>query len=75
MACPVSEEYAPKIVGAVLIPDRNPHTYGDDVRQMLEHRLTFDEAINSEDFSLVSKQRLATVRREIFEQLRDRGNR
>ena len=65
----VAEEYAPKLVGAVLIPDRNPHTYGDDVRQMLERRLTFDEAIQSADFSLVSKQRLTIVRREIFEQL------
>ena len=65
----VSEEYAPKIVGSVLIPDRNPHTYGDDVRQMLERRLTFEEAIKSADFSLVSKQRLAIVRNEIFEQL------
>jgi hypothetical protein len=36
---------------------------------MLEHRLTFDEAIRNADFSLVSKQRLAIVRREIFEQL------
>jgi hypothetical protein len=39
------------------------------VRQMLERRLTFDEAIQNADFSLVSKQRLEIVRREIFEQL------
>jgi hypothetical protein len=32
---------------------------------MLERRLTFDEAIQTPDFSLVSKQRLAIVRREI----------
>jgi hypothetical protein len=36
---------------------------------MLERRLTFDEAIQSAHFSLVSKQRLAIVRRELFEQL------
>ena len=65
----VAEEYAPKLVDAVVIRERNPHTYGDDVRQMLERRLTFDEAIRSADFSLVSKQRLAIVRRELFEQL------
>jgi hypothetical protein len=63
------EEYAPKLVGTVVIRERNPHTYGDDVRQMLERRLTFGEAIQSADFSLVSKQRLAIVRRELFEQL------
>jgi len=38
----------------VLVRERNPHTYGDDVRQMLERRLTFDEAIQNADFSLVS---------------------
>lgn len=65
----IAEEYEAKLAGAVLIPERNAHTYGDDVRQMLERRLTFDEAIRDADFSLVSKQRLAIVRREIFEQL------
>ena len=52
----VAEEYAPKLVGTVVIRDRNPHTYGDDVRQMLEQRLTFDEAIKDAKFFLVSKQ-------------------
>ena len=65
----VAEEYAPKLVGTVVIRDRNPHTYGDDIRQMLEQRLTFDEAIKDGRFFLVSKQRLAIVRRELFEQL------
>jgi hypothetical protein len=65
----VAEEYAPKLVGTVLIRERNPHTYGDDVRQMLECRFTFDEAIQNADFSLVAKQRLTIVRRELFEQL------
>src|SRR6202034_2006687 len=65
----IAEEYAPKLVGTVVIRDRNPHTYGDDVRQMLERRLTFDEAIRNAEFSLVSKQRLTIVRRELFEQL------
>jgi hypothetical protein len=65
----IAEEYAPKLIGTVVIRDRNPHTYGDDVRQMLEQRLTFDEAIKDGKFFLVSKQRLAIVRRELFEQL------
>jgi hypothetical protein len=36
---------------------------------MLERRLTFAAAIKSEECSLVSKQRLALVRRDLFEQL------
>jgi hypothetical protein len=53
----------------VVIRDRNPNTYGDDMRQMLLKRLTFEEAIRLPEFSLVSKQRLTIIRRELFEQL------
>ena len=63
------QDLAPKLVGSVLIRKRNPDTFEDDVQQMLRTRLTFDEAIVSEDFSLVSKQRLQIVRRELFEQM------
>ena len=63
------QDVAPKLVGSVLIRKRNPDTFEDDVQQMLRSRLTFDEAIESEDFSLLSKQRLEIVRRELFEQL------
>jgi hypothetical protein len=40
-----------------------------DVKQMLEQRLTFESAIKSNAFSLVSKQRLAIVQRDLYEQL------
>jgi len=65
----LAEDLAPKLVGSVLIRKLNPDTFEDDVQQMLRTRLTFDEAIVSEDFSLVSKQRLQIVRRELFEQM------
>lgn len=65
----VAERNAGKLVGSVLIRERNPNTFGDDVRQMLERRMTFDEAVRSDHFSLVSKQRLEIVRRDLFEQL------
>ena len=65
----MAQDLAPKLVGAVLICKRNPDTFEDDVQPMLRGRLTFDEAIAAEDFSLVSKQRLQIVRRELFEQL------
>jgi len=65
----LAQDLAPKLVGSVLIRKRNPDTFEDDVQQMLRDRLTFDEAISAEDFSLVSKQRLQIVRRELFEQL------
>jgi hypothetical protein len=65
----VAQEQAHKLLGTVVIRERNPHTYGDDMRQMLAKRLTFDEAIRLGEFSLVSKQRLTIIRRELFEQL------
>ena len=65
----VAEEQAEKLLGTVVIRERNPNTYGDDMRQMLSKRLTFDEAIRLAEFSLVSKQRLTIIRRELFEQL------
>ncbi len=48
--------------------DRNLQTFGDDVRQMLEQRLTFDEAIRDESSLLVSKAEIG-LRRELSEQL------
>jgi hypothetical protein len=65
----LAQDLAPKLVGSVLIRKRTPDTFEDDVQQMLRDRLTFDEAIAAEEFSLVSKQRLQIVRRELFEQL------
>ena len=58
-----------KVCGSVTITERNPNTFGDDIRQMLAKRLTFDEAIRSDEFNLVAKQRLAIVKRDLFEQL------
>lgn len=66
---PVYQKHRERIAGAVLIPQHNPQTWGEDVREMLESRMTFQEAIDSPQFSLVAKQRLQILRREIFEQL------
>ena len=65
----MAQDQAERVLGAVTIRERNHHTFGDDVKEMLQRRLTFDAAIRNESFSLVSKQRLAIVRRDLFEQL------
>ena len=69
----VAEEHAGKILGSVLIRERNPQTYGDDMRHMLEQRFTFEEAIQHSSFTLVSKQRLVIIRRDLFDQLEQLG--
>ena len=65
----VAQEQAERVLGTVTIRERNPHTFGDDLKEMLQRRLTFDAAIQSEQFSLVAKQRLAIIRRDLFDQL------
>jgi hypothetical protein len=65
----VCSRHKDRFAGAVLIPQHNPQTWGEDVREMLERRITFREAIENTNFNLVSKQRLQILRREIYEQL------
>jgi hypothetical protein len=58
-----------KVLDVLVIPDRNRNTFGEDMKRMLENSLTFDEAVRSEKFGLVSKQRLSIVRQDLFERL------
>lgn len=58
-----------RIKGVVMLPARNQQTYGDDIKKMNTRRLTIDEVVESPDFSLLEKQRLKTVAREVSEQL------
>jgi hypothetical protein len=58
-----------KVAGTVFIPRRSPDTFGRDMEEMISRKLTFDEAVQSADFSLMSKQRLRMVQRNLFEQL------
>ena len=51
------------------IPRRNHETFGRDVEEVIARKLTFEEAIRDGRFSLMTKQRLKVVQRELFEQL------
>jgi hypothetical protein len=48
---------------------RNTDTFGRDVEQMISRKLTFDEAVNTPDFTIMAKQRLRVIQRDLFEQL------
>jgi transcription termination factor NusB len=58
-----------KIHGLVTISKRNPETFGQDLRTVLERKQTFDEAIAEADASVWVKARLASVQRDLFKQL------
>lgn len=58
-----------KMRGIVRIPRRNPDTFGRDMEDMASSHLTFDEVFESPRFSIMGKQRLRTVQRDIDSQL------
>jgi hypothetical protein len=51
------------------LPQRTPVTFGADLAQMMKQHLTFAEAIASPDFSIMARQRLTQMRRDIFAQM------
>jgi hypothetical protein len=57
------------VKGIVRIPKQNGDTFGKDVETMLESKWTFDEAIASDEFQLMAKQRLRMVKRHLFQQM------
>lgn len=62
-----------KVFGSVHLTRRNADTFGRDVEEVISRKLTFDEAIHGSGFSLMTKQRLRMVQRDLFEQLRRIG--
>lgn len=58
-----------RIAGIIRLPTMDPRTHGRDVAMMLSQRLTFSEAIASDEFRLVAKSRLNQVRAAVFEQM------
>ena len=58
-----------RIRAVIEIPNQSSDTFGADMRDMLEQKLTFSEAVASENFSLMSRQRLSMVRKVVYERL------
>ena len=65
----VCQQNEAKILGSVGIPKRNQDTFGRDVEEMITRKQTFDEAITTGDFGIMTKQRLKVIQRDLFEQL------
>ncbi len=58
-----------RVFGTVAIVKRNHQTFGRDMEEAISQKLTLEEAIREGHFSIMSKQRLKVIQREIFEQL------
>jgi hypothetical protein len=65
----VYTKHADKVHGSVAIVRRTGDTFGRDVEEMVCQKLTFDEALNETGFTIMAKQRLRVVQRDLFEQL------
>jgi hypothetical protein len=65
----VCKKHAGKVHGSVAIVRRTADTFGRDVEEMICQKMTFDEALNGNSFTIMAKQRLRVVQRELFEQL------
>lgn len=62
-----------KVRGIVRLTKRNQDTFGKDIEEMTSAKLTFKEVLAGSDFTIMSKQRIKTVQRDIYEQLNKVG--
>lgn len=50
-----------RVSAIIQVPALKEETYGRDVTEMLQERLTFDEALSSSSRSIMTRQRLKIV--------------
>lgn len=60
---------ARRVVGRVVLAQRNADTFGADIKKMNIARMTADEVRASDKFNVMEKQRIKVVFRDLFEQL------
>ncbi|UTO27677.1 nucleotide-binding protein [Bartonella harrusi] len=65
----VFQETKERISAIITIPQQTSSTFGEDIKTMLDKKLTFNEVTNSNEFSIMAKSRLARVKNILFEQI------
>ena len=65
----VYKNNAEKIFGWVLLAKRHQDTFGRDFEELISQKLTMQEGIVGGSFTLMSKQRIRMIQREVFQQL------
>ena len=58
-----------KVSAIIQIPNLKKETYGRDLSDMLQERLTFDEAIAMNSKTIMTRQRLKIIKGQIYGQL------
>lgn len=65
----IYKQNAARISDIITIAKMTADTFAKDFAMMLDRKLTFQEAIASSEFGLMAKQRLAMIRKSIFDQI------
>jgi len=65
----VYKDNVAKIFGWVHLPKRSQDTFGRDFEELISRKLTMQEGIVGCSFSIMSKQRIRVIQRELFEQI------
>lgn len=55
-----------RVSAIVQIPALKEETFGRDLSNMLQHRLTFDEALALDTITIMARQRLTIIKQQIF---------
>ena len=63
---PVYKQNADKVRAIITIPELKQETFGEDIMEMLKARQTFDEALESTEFTFMAKQRLSKIKNHLF---------
>lgn len=58
-----------RVSAIIQIPSLKKETYGRDLSEMLQARLTFDEALAMESLTIMTRQRLKIIKGQVFGQL------
>lgn len=69
----VYKENKDRISSLITIPELKEETFGHDLSEMLQQKITFDEAIDSPKRNIMTRQRLKLVRDKLFNQLDNAG--
>ncbi|MDX6018616.1 conjugal transfer protein TraL [Shewanella indica] len=58
-----------RVSAIIHIPELKKETHGRDFAEMLQARLTFDEALAMESLTIMTRQRLKIIRKQLFGQM------
>ena len=58
-----------RVSAIVTIPTLKEETFGRDLSDLLQARLTFDESINDPSLTIMTRQRLKLIRQQLYTQM------